>query len=223
MASIIFLSISNDYSDTPLAEISLKSGNFKLIALKLLEKCKNEEDASKSYSYQNEYMFHFHKKEGISVLCMATSNYSNRRAYSFLFEIRDKVSSEYGNDIKKAVGFSIKKHFIAEVTDIMIEYNKKKEDDKFAVIDKNIADVKNIMIQNIDKLLENQEKIEILVSKTDELAVNAKVFSKTSSSVKRYFLCKNIKLTLIVALILVAIIFFVVVLSCGGFEFNKCK
>ena len=223
MASIIYILIGNDSSTTPIAEISLASGNFQLMALKLLEKCRGETNISKSYAYENQYIFHYHNKSGLTVLCMTDSTYSNRRAYEFLFEIRDKLLKTFGEEIQNAIGFGVKKHFLDEIKEDMQRYNQPADDDKIAIVQRNVDEVTKIMVQNIDKVIGRGEKIEMLVSKTDQLQSNAKVFSKTASKVKRHFLCKNLKLTLIVALVLLAIIMLVVVLSCGGFSFDKCS
>jgi Synaptobrevin/VAMP-like protein len=223
MARIIYTVIANNISTTPLAEISLASGNFQVTALRLLEKMKAEEDTSKVYEYENEYKFYYHNKEGISVLCMADNKFSNIKAFDFLFEIREKVLKTYGSQVKEAIGFSIKRHFNKEIEEIMIKYNKEKDDSKIGIVIKNVQVVKEIMVQNIDKIIDRGEKIEILVEKSNELQNNAVVFSKTSNQVKRHFLCKNIKLSLIIGLILVGIVFFIVVLCCGGFDFQNCR
>jgi len=43
--------------------------------------------------------------------------------------------------------------------------------DKLWELQKNVKDVKEIMIENIDKILERGEKIDILVEKTETMAV----------------------------------------------------
>lgn len=42
-----------------------------------------------------------------------------------------------------------------------------------------IDEVKDVMIENIDRVLERGERIELLVDKTDKLSQNAKKFEKT--------------------------------------------
>jgi vesicle-associated membrane protein 7 len=110
---------------------------------------------------------------------------------------------------------------IEEIKQMMIDYSS--NEDKIAVVNRNINEVKDIMVQNIEKIIARGEKIEILVSKSEELEVNARVFKKKANSVKLHFCCKNIKITLIVIFILITIIGLVVVLSCGGFDFEKCR
>jgi vesicle-associated membrane protein 7 len=221
MTGIIYTLISSETSATPLGEVALASGNFHMMALKILEKIKHDTNSSKSFSYEKDYIFHFHNKSGLVILCMTSSSFSNRQAYQFMFDLRDKLFENYGEQLTQAIGFAIKKHMIEEVKQMMIDYSS--NEDKIAVVNRNINEVKDIMVQNIEKIIARGEKIEILVSKSEELEVNARVFKKKANSVKLHFCCKNIKITLIVIFILITIIGLVVVLSCGGFDFEKCR
>lgn len=223
MSKIIYLLIANNTSASPVAEISFATGNHSMMALKLIQKLQNDQNTSKSYAYENRYMFHYHNQRGVSLLCMCDSEFSNRLAYQFLFEIRDKIIDSCGDSFSQIIGFGLKKHLVEEIKQTMTNYNNYKEEDKLAIVNKNINEVKDIMIQNIDKIIERGEKIELLVSKTDQLQSNAVMFNRQARSVKRFFLCKNYKITLIVALILIAVIFIVITLICGGFNYSKCQ
>lgn len=152
---------------------------------------------------------------------MTSSSFSNRKAYQFIFDLRDKLFENYGDQLTQAIGFGIKKHMIDEIKQMMIDYSS--NEDKIAIVNRNVNEVKDIMVQNIEKIIARGEKIEILVSKSEELEVNARVFKKAANKVKLHFCCKNIKLTLIVVFILIAILVVVVILSCGGFDFKNCR
>lgn len=221
MTGIIYTLISSENSQTPLGEVSLASGNFHMMALKILEKIKHDTNSSKSFSYEKDYIFHFHNKSGLVILCMTSSSFSNRKAYQFIFDLRDKLFENYGDQLTQAIGFGIKKHMIDEIKQMMIDYSS--NEDKIAIVNRNVNEVKDIMVQNIEKIIARGEKIEILVSKSEELEVNARVFKKAANKVKLHFCCKNIKLTLIVVFILIAILVVVVILSCGGFDFKNCR
>ena len=221
MSGIIYTLISSENSQTPLGEVSLASGNFHMMALKILEKIKHDTNSSKSFLYEKDYIFHFHNKSGLVILCMTNSSFSNRKAYQFIFDLRDKLFENYGDQLNQAIGFGIKKHMIDEIKQMMVDYSS--SEDKIAIVNRNVNEVKDIMVQNIEKIIARGEKIEILVSKSEELEVNARVFKKTANKVKLHFCCKNIKLTLIVIFVLIAIIVVVVILACGGFDFHRCR
>ncbi|OMJ76270.1 hypothetical protein SteCoe_24406 [Stentor coeruleus] len=213
MEKLIYTLISSQNNAAPLGEISFASGNFQLMALKIVEKCRQDIDTSKSFSY-DKYMFHLSNKSGIIVLCMCDANYSNRKAFSFIFSVRDKIFETYGLDIQNAIAFSLKKNFIEEIKQLMIQFNSE-EDDKIKIVSKNVDEVKNIMVQNLEKIIERGEKIELLVSKADELETNARMFKKKAVEVKRVFCWKNWKITMIVVLILIVIVGLVIFLAVG--------
>eukprot|EP00429_Kryptoperidinium_foliaceum_P094670 CAMPEP_0176186696 /NCGR_PEP_ID=MMETSP0121_2-20121125/2003_1 /TAXON_ID=160619 /ORGANISM="Kryptoperidinium foliaceum, Strain CCMP 1326" /LENGTH=74 /DNA_ID=CAMNT_0017525189 /DNA_START=69 /DNA_END=290 /DNA_ORIENTATION=- len=56
--------------------------------------------------------------------------------------------------------------------------------DSFAQVNTKLDDVKNIMVQNIEMVLERGEKLELLVDKTEKLQSQAVKFEKSSKELK---------------------------------------
>mmetsp|Transcript_49804 Transcript_49804/g.128137 ORF Transcript_49804/g.128137 Transcript_49804/m.128137 type:complete len:88 (-) Transcript_49804:457-720(-) len=77
------------------------------------------------------------------------------------------------------------------------------------------------MVQNIDRVLERGEKIELLVDKTDALNQQAFKFKKHSTSLRKKMWWKNFKLQLIIASIIIVIIL-IIVFSVCGITFQNC-
>lgn len=50
------------------------------------------------------------------------------------------------------------------------------------------------MVQNLERVLQRGERIELLVQKTEELQTNAATFRKTSTDLKRHFWWRNVKI-----------------------------
>jgi hypothetical protein len=73
----------------------------------------------------------------------------------------------------------------------------------------------------IEKVLDRQEKIELLVDKTDSLNQNAFKFKKSSTALKRAMCMKNLKIGLVIGGVVVLLIL-VIVLSICGLKFDKC-
>lgn len=59
-----------------------------------------------------------------------------------------------------------------------MNYYNDPSSDKLRELQKNVKDVKEIMIENIDKILERGEKIDILVEKTETMAVQSTLLKK---------------------------------------------
>jgi len=83
--------------------------------------------------------------------------------------------------------------------------------------------VKDVMIKNIDKVLDNSERIELLVEKSDDLDHRAFTFKKHATQLKNSMWWKNVKLMCLVATIVLVIFFIILIAACGGFSFSKCK
>lgn len=201
MASIIYALVANNGSNTPLAEIALAEGNFQLMALKLLAKV--EKGASKSFTYENKYTFHYHNDNGFTFLCMTDAGLQNRTAYAFLFDVKDRFFDRYGPEAKEAIGLSANREFGEVLRTRMQYYNNDPTADKLRTVKSNLEKTKDIMIENIDKVLARGEKIELLVKKTEHMSDSAVSLRKQAVKVKRHMWWKNVKLGVIAAVILI--------------------
>ena len=201
MASIIYCLIANENSTTPLVEVSMADGNFPQIAVKLLSKIKP--NTSISYSYEDKYMFHHHNEQGFTYLCMTDTGFSNRTAYAFLFEIKDRFTRKFGEEARNSIGLGANKEFSDEMKTRIVYYNTDPGADKLKAARKNIDDTKDIMIENIEKILERGVKIEVLTKKTIQMSDSAVSMKKTATAVRTHMWWKNFKMSLIVCGILV--------------------
>lgn len=77
------------------------------------------------------------------------------------------------------------------------------------------------MVQNIERVLERGEKIELLVDKTENLNAQAFRFKKQSTHLRRALWWKNCKIVLALLAIVVAIALLVAMSACGA-TFHKC-
>ena len=64
---------------------------------------------------------------------------------------------------------------------------------KVAEVQRQVDDVKAVMQENVDVMLQNIDKTEVLEPKTADLAANAKTFHKSSREVKRTMCKQNAK------------------------------
>lgn len=222
MKGIIYLLIANETSTSPLGEVCLASGNFQLLSVKILEKLQNEKNTSKSFTYEDKFIFHYHNSNSLSLVCMTDREYSNRFAYKFIFQVRDQLFKDFGEDLKSALAFSLKDSYLSKIKNEMKVFNNPENLDNLAIINKNIHEVMDIMLQNIDKILERGEKIENLLIKSEELEVNAKMFKKEAKTTKCSFCCKHLKMILLVSFLVLAIFVVAILLVCDT-DLHKCR
>ena len=90
------------------------------------------------------------------------------------------------------------------------------------MVQKRLDSVKEVMIENIDKVLDRGEKIELMVDKTEALNQSAYKFEKQSRSLKNDLWCRGLRNKLIILFVILLIILFIVLLACGA-DFHECK
>jgi vesicle-associated membrane protein 7 len=85
-----------------------------------------------------------------------------------------------------------------------------------------IDQVRSVMVQNIEKVLERGEKIELLVDKTENLNAQAFRFKKQSTSLRHAMWWRNFKLTLALSFVGLLIALLIAMSACG-MDFHKCR
>ena len=87
--------------------------------------------------------------------------------------------------------------------------------DKIQSLNQDLDHIRNIMVENIDKVLERGDRIDNLVDRTNDLFMASNEFRRTSTSVRRNMYWKNIKSTVILVVFLLLIIYLLVGIGCG--------
>lgn len=96
--------------------------------------------------------------------------------------------------------------------------------DKLKKIHRDIDQVKNVMVENIDTILTRGEKIENLLEKTNLLLGESTTFQTNSNSLRRKMWLKNVKLIAIIVFLVIAVITIILLVACQGFKKgNRCS
>jgi vesicle-associated membrane protein 7 len=130
--------------------------------------------------------------------------------------------STYGDRAQTAIAFAMNAEFARVLQDRMDFFNDNPAADSFGKVKGQIEDVKGVMVENIEKVLQRGEKIELLVDKTEALNQSAKKFQKASKSLKQAMWWKNVKMWLLISVIVGLICWLISSFICG-FDFSKCK
>ncbi|VFQ59910.1 unnamed protein product [Cuscuta campestris] len=92
---------------------------------------------------------------------------------------------------------------------------------KLTKVKAQVSEVKGVMMENIEKVLDRGEKIELLVDKTENLRDQAQDFRSTGTQLRRKMWLQNMKVKLIVLGIIIALILIIVLSVCHGFNCGK--
>jgi hypothetical protein len=88
--------------------------------------------------------------------------------------------------------------------------------DKVAQITSQVNDVKGTMMNNIDLILARGEKLESVEQKASELKDQSLTFKQGATNVKRRFWCQNMKLTLVIIFIVLAVLAILIISICAN-------
>uniref|UniRef100_A0A670KHD5 V-SNARE coiled-coil homology domain-containing protein n=1 Tax=Podarcis muralis TaxID=64176 RepID=A0A670KHD5_PODMU len=78
-----------------------------------------------------------------------------------------------------------------------------------------VDDVKNVMSQNIEKVLDREERLSELADRSDDLQTAAHGFQKTSTKISRKMWWKNTKMIIIIVSVVLVIVVFIILLATG--------
>ena len=188
-------------------------GNFAIVASKLLARFPNSEGRN-TYSYDDEHDFHLYSSGGLFFLCLAEHGMPLRAAYGLLGSLKEKFLQNYASRWERANAYAMSD--FSHVISAELKHFNNPESDKMNRLKENISDVKDVMRNNINKVLERGEKIELLVNKSEALAESATVFHKKAKKLKWAMCRENAKLWIIILVVILIVIGIIVATVCGG-------
>ncbi|CAA2971942.1 vesicle-associated membrane 722 [Olea europaea subsp. europaea] len=140
---------------------------------------------------------------------------------AFLERIKEDFTKKYsGGKAATAVADSLNREFGPNLKEQM-QYcvDHPEEISKLAKVKAQVSEVKGVMMENIEKVLDRGEKIELLVDKTDSLSSQAQHFKTQGTQMRRKMWLQNMKIKLIILGIIVALILIIVLSVCSK---GKC-
>ncbi|XP_047981317.1 vesicle-associated membrane protein 727-like [Salvia hispanica] len=202
-----------------LAEHTPYSGNFSTIAVQCLQKLPSN---SSKYTYSCDgHTFNFLLDSGFVFLVVADESMGRSIPFVFLERVKDDFKQRYGASIKSddphpladdededdllfedrfSIAYNLDREFGPQLKEHM-QYcmNHPEEMNKLSKLKAQITEVKGIMMDNIEKVLDRGEKIEILVDKTDNLQFQADSFQRQGRQLRRQMWLQNIRMKAMIA------------------------
>jgi vesicle-associated membrane protein 7 len=203
-----------------LTEYTTKAGNFPTITRVLLSKLSFAE-GKMSYVYDDKFVFHYVVDQGITYMCMCDDLERKRAVFAFLEDVKQRFSSLYGLEAQTARAFAMNDRF-KETLRSQMEYYNNPANDRTNSVSSKIDEVKNIMVENIEMVLEGGEKLELLVDKTDALQRQACQFEMSTKQIRFALFWRQVQIYLLVCAITAFILWLLTSLICG-FDYGQCS
>ncbi|KAL8204619.1 hypothetical protein R6Q57_010242 [Mikania cordata] len=199
-----------------IAEYTEFKGNFTTVASQCLQKLPANNNR---FSYNCDgHTFNYLIDNGYTFCVVAVESAGRNIPVAFLERVKDDFNKKYsGGKASTAAAKSLSKSFGPKMKEQM-KYcvSHPEEIDKIAKVKAQVSEVKGVMIENIEKVLDRGEKIELLVDKTDNLRNQANDFKKQGTKMKRKMWIQNMKIKLVVASIVIVLIMLVILSICNN-------
>ncbi|KDP20321.1 hypothetical protein JCGZ_06407 [Jatropha curcas] len=201
-----------------LAEYTEFTGNFTSVAAQCLQKLPS---SNNKFTYNCDgHTFNYLVENGFTYCVVAVDSAGRQIPIAFLERVKEDFKKRYGggkaataqaNGLKREFGPKLKEH---------MQYcmDHPEEISKLAKVKAQVSEVKGVMMENIEKVLDRGEKIELLVDKTENLRSQAQDFRQQGTKIKRKMWIENMKMKLIVFGIVLALILIIVLSVCHGFN-----
>ncbi|KAM7274211.1 hypothetical protein ACFE04_028875 [Oxalis oulophora] len=178
-----------------LAEFSAVTGNIGALVRRILEKLPSEEtDSSRLCFSQDRYIFHILRSDGLTFLCMANETFGRRIPFSYLEEIHMRFFKNYAKVAHYAPAYSMNDEFSRVLHQQMEFFSSNPSADTLNRVRTEVGEIRSIMVENIEKILERGDRIELLVDKTATMQDSAFHFRKQSKRLRQALWMKNAKL-----------------------------
>ena len=136
-----------------LSEHTDAGGNFPTITRVVLRKIadsKTEMTARSTFTY-DEHHFHFLQNDELVYLCMAGQDAKTTVVFALLEEMQRAFQAKYGDRGKTAIAYAMN-DFSQDIKKLMTKYENNKFIDQFDEVHGKMNSVKNVMVENINKV-----------------------------------------------------------------------
>ncbi|KZV33874.1 Vesicle-associated membrane protein [Dorcoceras hygrometricum] len=177
---------------TVLSEFNAVTGNVGAVVRRMLEKLAESGSTDSRLCFsQDRYIFHILQLDGLTFLCMANDTFGRRIPFSYLEDIHMRFMKNYGKIASYAPAYAMNDEFSRVLHQQMEFFSSNPSAD---TLNRVRGEVRTIMVDNIDKILERGDRIELLVDKTATMQDSSFHFRKQSKRLRQSLLKKNAKL-----------------------------
>lgn len=195
-----------------LSEYAVFAGNFNQVAKDYLAKT-HAGDGKFTYTVDS-HVFSFLAHDGFTFVVVSDEQTGRTVPTAFLDKLKEEFSGKYTEKGRVAKEGELKS-FGKRIKELMEQTTQFPEQfSKVASVQRKVDEVKSIMSENIEKVLERGEKLDLLVDKTDNLMFEADRFQKQGKALRRKMWCQNVKMKIVLFFVFVLIVLILFLLIC---------
>ncbi|KZM24006.1 uncharacterized protein EKO05_0009377 [Ascochyta rabiei] len=163
---------------------------------------------------------------GLTFLVIAERDLGQRIPFGFLTNLEKRFFTEFDTETTNFADLPPYgcASFNGALKRLMVEQGATQagQADALRTAQREIEGVREIMTENIERVLERGEHMSVLVDKTGRLGDNARDFRVRSRTLKRRMWWKNVKLMVLLCLVIIFLIYLFVGFGCGLPAWGRC-
>jgi len=184
--------------------------NSRLLSMHFSKKFQKEKKLKKAY-VQGNYSFNYlATKDGVVFVCVAAKAHKTSTCFLFLKEIQKTFDSDQASKFKP------------QLKKLMVQYSSEQVD-KISQINSELEDVKTIMQENIDRVIQRGENLEDLAETTSQLETDAAGFRTRAVQLKQSVWWASMRMKIIIAVAILVIIGIIIMAICLSPPGTICK
>ena len=178
-ASIVYTLIARSCK-TVLCDYTEFTGNFQQISLLILNRIKKDSKCEIDY---NDYKYYYDDENDLTFLCMC-ENFEAEVAFQYLSELKKNFKEKYEEKIiRTAYSYGLSE-FQNSIKNLANSYEKNPKT-KIDKLTNQVTQTAEILHENIEKLLQRNEKLNIIAQKSKRLQDNSDLYVKTIHDIKK--------------------------------------
>lgn len=184
-------SIDGEIFGDDISVTSSKKSHARALALSIASQAKTGEAACIKSSKDTAYFVSFRQ---YVLVVLGSSNASSPVILSFMRDVQcglKSAQSDIPGRSKKVLEESLER----------IKHSR----DQIDTAKSGINDVRKVMVENIDEILQRNERLGLLVDRTSQMSQSAQIFNRQAGQLERKMWYSNFKLLIISAVILTAL------------------
>lgn len=213
---------------TPIPASNPTSSATAQLASIILPKISHDQPQKLTYTYGEQHIHYISTStsaNSLTFLLITDNSVSRKIAFAFLTKIQEDFSLKFTpNIIENAppYGCAAFNRELKEQVAIYAGGGPQDDPDRIAAVQREIESVRGIMTENIERVLERGERIDLIVDKTDRLGEGARGFRVGARRMRRQMWWKNVKLMVLLSVVIVFLIYLFVGFGCGLPGWQKC-
>lgn len=199
------------HGSEPLAEFGPARESARRLAQVVIEQVAHEDDRKMSFVHESTFVHYITTGSsgqaplGLTFLVVADQSVERKAAFLLLLNLQTALNSYTVSGVE-SMDEVAKRQLSDEVRKLTLAAENG-EQDAVGALERELDQIKHVMIANVERILERGERINLLVNKTDRMNANAVAFRKVSAKTRSKFWWDNVKYMVLLIFVLIFLVY----------------